>query len=302
MVTRLFQSCLAAICIAAIAAAESPSSSDSESLPAPAITAEAQIRFINDVELAFGIAGRVEQVRVKEGDIISSAQLLASLDGRIARHEAQTAHLESEIAKTRHDNDADLRFAKATLRVHTSELNRLHAANNRFTISVSDSEIQRLEHLVEQARLTIEQASRDHQIAGFTAEQKQSDAAATQVRLQQHELSAPFSGVIARVDARPGAWLDSNQPAVRLVQLNRVRAEAFVDGGKYGLELVGRSASFRVVGSANEVTSKHAFPGKIVFVAPEIHPVTGQARIWCELDNDDLHLRPGMSGELIIAK
>jgi multidrug efflux pump subunit AcrA (membrane-fusion protein) len=39
---------------------------------------------------------------------------------------------------------------------------------------------------------------------------------------------------------------------------------------------------------------KAEFPGKIVFVSPEINPVNGQVRIWAEVDNKDGILKPGL--------
>ena len=40
--------------------------------------------------------------------------------------------------------------------------------------------------------------------------------------------------------------------------------------------------------------------GKIVFVSPEIDPVNAQVRVWAEVENPDLSLRPGLQAEMII--
>ena len=42
------------------------------------------------------------------------------------------------------------------------------------------------------------------------------------------------------------------------------------------------------------------FPGKLVFVSPEIDPVNAQVRVWAEIENEGLRLRPGMRGRLIV--
>ena len=42
------------------------------------------------------------------------------------------------------------------------------------------------------------------------------------------------------------------------------------------------------------------FAGKLVFVNPEISPVNGQMRVWAEIENHDLKLRPGLRGSLTI--
>jgi multidrug efflux pump subunit AcrA (membrane-fusion protein) len=40
------------------------------------------------------------------------------------------------------------------------------------------------------------------------------------------------------------------------------------------------------------------FPGKIVFLDPEIDPVNAQVRIWAEVENTGLQLRPGMRASM----
>ena len=42
------------------------------------------------------------------------------------------------------------------------------------------------------------------------------------------------------------------------------------------------------------------FPGKVVFLSPEIAPVNSQISIWVEIDNADLRLRPGMRAKMTI--
>jgi len=42
------------------------------------------------------------------------------------------------------------------------------------------------------------------------------------------------------------------------------------------------------------------FQGKISFVSPEINPVNNQTRVWAEIENPDLKLKPGMRASLIV--
>ena len=45
---------------------------------------------------------------------------------------------------------------------------------------------------------------------------------------------------------------------------------------------------------------KSRFEGKLVFVDPEIDPVNNQMRIYAEIDNTKLQLRPGQSAMMVI--
>jgi macrolide-specific efflux system membrane fusion protein len=41
-------------------------------------------------------------------------------------------------------------------------------------------------------------------------------------------------------------------------------------------------------------------PGRVIFLDPELDPVNTQIRIWVEIENKALQLRPGMRGKMTI--
>jgi macrolide-specific efflux system membrane fusion protein len=43
-----------------------------------------------------------------------------------------------------------------------------------------------------------------------------------------------------------------------------------------------------------------AFDGTIVFVSPEVDPITGQVRLWAEIDNRKRQLRPGQPARMVV--
>jgi len=45
-----------------------------------------------------------------------------------------------------------------------------------------------------------------------------------------------------------------------------------------------------------------AFSGKIAFISPEVDPITGQVRVWAEVDNRDGRLRPGQAAMMKVRK
>jgi macrolide-specific efflux system membrane fusion protein len=47
---------------------------------------------------------------------------------------------------------------------------------------------------------------------------------------------------------------------------------------------------------------QNTFAGKIVFVSPEVDPITGQVRIWAEIDNRDGRLRPGQPARMAVGQ
>ena len=83
----------------------------------------------------------------------------------------------------------------------------------------------------------------------------------------------------------------------RIVRIDRLRVEAFLDANQVADGLLGRNVTLSVE-FANRPRAE--FAGKVVFVSPEVDPVNGQVRVWAEVENRGLLLRPGLHGSLKI--
>ena len=103
--------------------------------------------------------------------------------------------------------------------------------------------------------------------------------------------------MVTQIDVSPGEWVEAGKPVVRVISLDPLRIECFVDGRKYGRELVGRRATFVVAGNDEKLELK----GKVSFVSPELQPVTGQVRLWATVANPGGKVGSGASGSLTIA-
>ena len=76
-----------------------------------------------------------------------------------------------------------------------------------------------------------------------------------------------------------------------------MRVEDFVPIEVAILGIEGKSVTFEP--SISELRSS-VFNGKIVFVSPEANSVNSSVRIWAEIENTDMLLRPGLKGILTI--
>jgi macrolide-specific efflux system membrane fusion protein len=47
--------------------------------------------------------------------------------------------------------------------------------------------------------------------------------------------------------------------------------------------------------------SAQKFVGRVAFVSPEVDPITGQVRVWAEIENRNGRLRTGQSAKMKIA-
>ena len=118
-----------------------------------------------------------------------------------------------------------------------------------------------------------------------------------QLQLAQHQLLAPFAGTVVLIRGRIGEWVEVGDQVLRLVAVDRLRAEGFLAGAQASRALVGKPVTLRVASGEQtfDVT------GTLRFVSPEQEPVSGQVRVWAEIPNTDGTLRPGQRGTLEIA-
>jgi macrolide-specific efflux system membrane fusion protein len=99
------------------------------------------------------------------------------------------------------------------------------------------------------------------------------------------------------VNLHQGEWVPAGKAVVRVLRVDRLRVEGFVQSKKATGDLVERRVTLTV-----DLGGKAAseFEGIVVFVSPEVNPVNGQVRVWAEVENKKLLLRPGLRGNLTI--
>ena len=145
--------------------------------------------------------------------------------------------------------------------------------------------------------LQVEQAEQELKVAGLTERLKQNDLDFATWTLERLRIKSPLDGMVVEVNQRPGEWVEPGEAMFRVVRIDRLRVEAFLDAHQAAGTLVGRGVTLSVDVSTS---SRGHFSGKIVFVSPEVDPVNGQVRVWAEVENRGAELRPGLHGTLTI--
>jgi hypothetical protein len=98
-----------------------------------------------------------------------------------------------------------------------------------------------------------------------------------------------------------GDWVAIGDPVLRMVRMDKLRVEGFVNASKYNpADIQGHAVSVRVELERGRVEE---FRGKIVFVSPLVEGA-GDYRVFAEvenrMDNNHFVLRPGLNAEMTI--
>ena len=224
------------------------------------------IQVANDVELAFGVGGRIDRIYVEEGEIVGKGEVLAQLDTEdleLALTQAEVTLSSQQVAVT-----------QAELNLEQAEYN-LDQAMELYTwpeIEVAEADVDDAEAFLEyaldkglspttiiyaQARLDAAEARLDAMITDYDTEEvvlekmkvglaeqslelaKQSLEQARQSlkyaekQLKEAVISAPFAGVVAEVYADEGDVIPpptlTTQAIIYLVDLSTMDLDLDVD-------------------------------------------------------------------------
>ncbi len=256
------------------------------------------VSLIEQVEVPAREIGQLNEMRVKEGTSVKAGQVLAQIEDSEATLLLQQTKLEYEMSKLKAENDVNIRFARKAHEVAVAELRRAEDSIKKYPKSISKTELDRLKLTAEKAELEIEQATEVAKTSRLEAQLKQNSEEIASLAVQRRRIVAPISGMVVQIMTRKGEWVRPGETVLRILKLDRLRAEGFVNASRLqGLNLKGLPVVLVVnQGTENELS----FQGKVSFVSPEINPVNHQIRVWAEIENPDFKLKPGMSASLII--
>lgn len=258
------------------------------------------LRPLVEAEVPARQTGVLQTIAVEEGATVEEGALLASLDDRAAKLAVAKAELEREQTRAKAANELRIEYADKALEVARAEMKRSSESNDKFARSISQSQLDVERLTVEKLQLERRQAEHELEIDRFELRLKENALEAAKVELDLHSVRAPFAGVVALVRGRAGEWVEPGAPVLRLVAVDRLRAEGFAPASAVNGAAVGRRVKFASAGSDNGAADSGGVEGTLRFVSPEIDPVTGQVRVWAEIDNREGTLRPGQQGTLTL--
>ncbi|WP_102785627.1 efflux RND transporter periplasmic adaptor subunit [Thalassospira sp. GB04J01] len=146
--------------------------------------------------LSSEIAGKVQAIHVDGGAQVKEGDTLLKLDDRLAKlslQQSEAAAREAEAALT--DAERRLKMGRELVERQT----------------ISQDEWRRRETEVASMRAIVDGA--------HVARKEQ------ELRVELHDVKAPFSGVVARRISEEGAWVDPGDPVVELVDMDHLRIE-----------------------------------------------------------------------------
>jgi multidrug efflux pump subunit AcrA (membrane-fusion protein) len=261
------------------------------------VVKSALVTIIEEAEIPAPVEGVLSAVEAREGQMVEARAVVARIEDAEVRLTHERAKTEFEIARKQAGNDLKVRLARKSADVAKAELKRAVESVEKYKKSVSDTEIDRLRLAADKAELEIEQALHEQETARLTSRLKEIEMELAKQAVDRRTLTSPISGMVVQVNLHQGEWVQPGKTAARVLRVDRLRVEGFVAAELLSGDLMGRRATLTVDLPGRAGAS---FEGAVVFVSPEINPVNQQVRVWAEVENRQLLLRPGLRGTLLI--
>lgn len=253
-------------------------------------TFDAVIAEIDEIDVPAQERGLIVEFPIHPGVSIQVGELIGRIDDEAARIHRDLAEDELEIAIHKLQNDLAVQMSDKAIGVAEAELQRAENANQKYEDTVSDSEIARLTFVRDRAVLEKQQAEHSLAELELTVQQKEHELALAELALRRRMIRTQVGGKVVEVLRSAGEWVEPGDPVARIMDTDRVQAEALVTLSEVPVDVTGHPVQVRLT-LPNQSTRE--FNGFVVFVDPTVNVVNGEFRIRAEIENPDQLLRPG---------
>lgn len=260
------------------------------------------VQVIDEIEVPAEEAGVITALEAKEGQTVGGARAIGKIDDRLAVARVSAARAKHERAVAAAENDVNKRYAEAAKDVAYFNWKQAEEANLTKPRTVSQTELRTLALTYERARLQVEQAVLEQDLASKDVTVALAELDVAQLDIDRRDITSPIDGLVIEIKKRRGAWVNAGDPILKVIRMDRLRVAGHVNAEEFGpQEIADRPVRIKV---RMERGREEFFTGKITYVNPV--QTGGEYPVWAEVANrlypasDQWMLRPGVIVEMAI--
>lgn len=277
----------------------------------PSLTVVGTIRPYLRSMIASEVEGIVEDLLVREGDLVDAGQVICHLrdsprrfqydesQARLRQLEAELAELVAGTRKEELDRTrAAMEEAEAVHRRWELESDRIRRLRERDSASEKEYNDTIWETAAARARLDQAKAVYQEAVAGpreeviaraqYAVAAQRTAVARLRYDLEQSLIRAPFTGYVVRRQTEIGQWLAAGGAIVEMIELDRVLVRVDVPESAIASSRVGDRIGVDVP------ALERSFVGQLVHIIPQADERARTFPIEIEVDNPEHELRSGM--------
>lgn len=245
------------------------------------VDASATLIFMNDITVPAQADGIITNLQVDEGSMVRKGDPIYQLDPRLANAEIAVQTKELEQARLKYEDVSNLEFSKLAHKVAVTEF---QISNNLVTKQAEDEMTNKKKELeAEKARLqiTVSEMEKRKDLTLVGVSEAKLDAAKVQLDLRSY--TAPWDGIVSKIDKRQSAYVRAGEPILQLTDMRRIRVKGeFTVTAGVPPHLVLNSPAKVIIEIAPGV--EESVDGVVGFVSPKAVSLN-QYPYWIEIDN-----------------
>ncbi len=246
------------------------------------IVVTANLRFVNDQEVAAPADGLITLLDVDEGDIVSKGSLVGQLDDRLPKSELEVATKEYEAAVQKAKDKSEIEYSKASSEVAKEDYNITIELEKRGASNQLELQKKWLEYKRADLAITVAEVKNRQDVSASEVANAKRGAADVQIELRR--IVSPFDGIVADKKKERHDWVRAGEIIMRLVSMEQLR----VTGQVFSAQL--KRAPHELVGTP-VVIDIEVYPGKVEringkigYVSP-VMDTSGGYKLWAQIPN-----------------
>ena len=234
---------------------------------------------LKEVKLGMTVAGRVDEILVREGMRVRKGELLLHLDRSLEDLEVKRREVMLEdVAKLE-----EMRIRERMLTEQVSHARVLLESGGVSRKQVEDEE------------LALQTASAERKALEYAKRREKVELELAREAYERRHMRSPIDGVITKILPRVGESVPQNEPIVNVVDISRVRFNGTFPAASANKLRAGNVVTIRIQQEGKVLTRQ----ARVSFVSPVADPSSGLVELIAEFDNPDGSVRPGMSGQIV---
>lgn len=255
----------------------------------------AELTIIKEINVPAREAGVLDELNFKEGDMVEKGAVIGVIEKTDAELAQTITKYEYFAAKKQAESRLRVEAAAMAHDVAKEELRSSIEANDKTKGVISKSELRKQNMEVERAKKQAELAVHEISIAHFDARAKHGACKRAESALERRQIISRINGVVVKKNKHEGEWVQPGETVMRIVQMDRLRVESSIDGGKYARhEMLNRPVRITVTLTGG---GKETVEGRIVYASSivELNHFTVRA----EIDNRKITTSDGSTTWLL---
>ena len=248
------------------------------------------LKTVEVTSVAAQVQGLLNSVWVREGDRVKAQAPLASIQSTTTELQLNRAKVAMDIAQKNFESNIDIDLAEKNFAVAENEFVQAIESNKRVPDVYPPMEVDRLKLVRDRAKLEVDRTVHAKDIAKLEMSKIHIEYQQLEDLLDKHQVRSPVSGMVVAVEKRVGEWVEPGTVVLRLVEIDRLRIEGFVQAEQADPKWLDCEAQVELQLSGKPIRTT----AKLVFISPEVNPINSQVRVHLDVDNRDGKLRPGL--------